>query len=145
METNHEPTLIVTTLTTAAGKGKGKGKGKEIPPPVASTNSDKNGPKLPLLAVDLSIVPALRTRVALAKKIFTQSFVVSKRTKEQSWLRQSANEADLEMDDFAKEEYEGGCYPTHVLLSLYSRAVVTLLPCYLLLITLTSDFEVYNL
>ena len=30
-------------------------------------------------------------------QIFTQAFVVSKRTKEQSWLRQSADEADLEM------------------------------------------------
>ena len=89
-----------------AASSKGKGKGK-APPPTTTSVSDKNSPKLPLLAVDLSIVPALRARVALAKKIFTQSFVVSKRTKEQSWLRQSANEADLEMDDFAKEEYEG--------------------------------------
>ena len=63
---------------------------------------DRN-PKLPLLSVDLSLLPALRERVGLAKKIFTQSFVVSKRTKEQSWLRQSANEADLDLDDFAEE------------------------------------------
>ena len=97
--------LNLTYITTTAA-AKGKGKTKDIPPPT-TTITDKNSPKLPLLTVDLSIVPALRARVALAKKIFTQSFVVSKRTKEQSWLRQSANEADLEMDDFAKEEYEG--------------------------------------
>ena len=33
----------------------------------------------------------------LSKQIFTQSFVVSKRSKEQSWMRQTADEADLQL------------------------------------------------
>jgi hypothetical protein len=66
---------------------------KEI---IIPTGIDKS-PKLPNLAVDIKIMPTLTERIKLAKKIFTQSFVVSKRSKEQSWLRQSADEADLEM------------------------------------------------
>jgi ATP-dependent RNA helicase DDX24/MAK5 len=76
---------ICQTLSTAGVK--------EI---IIPTGIDKC-PKLPNLAVDIKIMPTLTERIKLAKKIFTQSFVVSKRSKEQSWLRQSADEADLEM------------------------------------------------
>ncbi len=59
---------------------------------------------LPLLHVELAILPMLRERVKLAKKIFTQSFVASQSSKEKHWLTQSAEQADLEIDEFMVNE-----------------------------------------
>jgi ATP-dependent RNA helicase DDX24/MAK5 len=82
-------------------KGK-KGDAQQQPQPKPVENVIERTPKLPALPVDLSLLPPLRERVRLAKKIFTQSFVVSKRGKEQSWLKQSAQEADLDLDEYTK-------------------------------------------
>ena len=82
-------------------KGK-KGDAQQQPQPKPAENAIERTPKLPALPVDLSLLPTLRERVRLAKKIFTQSFVVSKRGKEQSWLKQSAQEADLDLDEYTK-------------------------------------------
>lgn len=59
---------------------------------------------LPTFSPDLAEVGLLRERVALAKKIFTQSFVASQKVKEGAWLEQSAAEAGLELDDYMIEE-----------------------------------------
>ena len=59
---------------------------------------------LPTFSPDLAEVGLLRERVALAKKIFTQSFVASQKVKEGAWLEQSAAEAGLELDEYMIEE-----------------------------------------
>jgi len=61
-------------------------------------------PKMTLLPIDSATVPLLTERIKLAKKIFTQSFVASQKTKESSWLQQNASQADLELDDYMVEE-----------------------------------------
>jgi ATP-dependent RNA helicase DDX24/MAK5 len=59
---------------------------------------------MPLLSMDLSILPMLRDRVKLAKKIFTQSFVASQSSKDNHWLQQNADQADLEIDEYLVHE-----------------------------------------
>ena len=55
---------------------------------------------LPLLkGINLSSVPVVKERVKLAKKIFLQTFVSSQSVKEQNWLKQSAKDTDLVVDD----------------------------------------------
>ena len=60
----------------------------------------------PNVKIDLQILPLLRERVSIAKKIFTQSFVISQSSKEKNWLQQNAEEADLELDDYLMEEID---------------------------------------
>lgn len=61
---------------------------------------------MPSVKIDLQILPLLRERVSIAKKIFTQSFVISQKSKEKNWLQQNADDADLELDDYLLEEYD---------------------------------------
>jgi len=61
---------------------------------------------LPVVKIDLQILPLLRERVSIAKKIFTQSFVISQKSKEKNWLQQNADDADLELDDYLIEEMD---------------------------------------
>lgn len=58
-----------------------------------------NKKSLEALKVDLTMLPLLRERVSLAKKIFTQSFVESQQSKERMWLESTAREADLDIDE----------------------------------------------
>jgi ATP-dependent RNA helicase DDX24/MAK5 len=59
---------------------------------------------LPLFKPDNAALPLLRDRVKLAKKIFTQSFILSQGTKENTWIKQNSTEADVELDDYMIEE-----------------------------------------
>ncbi|CAM9325387.1 unnamed protein product, partial [Ectocarpus fasciculatus] len=52
---------------------------------------------LPPYKVDLSLLPDLRSHVALAKKIFTKSFVLSQKQKSNNWLRDTARGTDLDI------------------------------------------------
>ena len=61
---------------------------------------------LPNVKIDLQILPLLRERVSIAKKIFTQSFVISQKSKEKNWLQQSADDADLDFDDYMHDEID---------------------------------------
>eukprot|EP01041_Mallomonas_annulata_P009559 gene9559-19860_t len=55
--------------------------------------------------VNLAEIPPLREKVLLAKKIFTTSFVEAQKTKQKSWLEQTAKEMGIEPDeDLAREE-----------------------------------------
>ncbi len=57
-------------------------------------------PAMPQYSVDSEAIGVLRTRVSLAKQIFTESFVNSQKTKDDAWLHQNANDADLALDDY---------------------------------------------
>lgn len=57
-----------------------------------------------LFKVNLMSLPLLRARVKLAKKIFTQSFVITQQSKQQNWLLETARQTDLNMDDHLMEE-----------------------------------------
>lgn len=61
---------------------------------------------LPNVKIDIQILPLLRERVSIAKKIFTQSFVISQKSKEKNWLQQSATDADLDFDDYMNSEID---------------------------------------
>lgn len=59
---------------------------------------------MPTLPFNVSQLPAVAQRVQLAKKIFTQSFVLSQKCKETSWLNANAAESDLAPDEFLQME-----------------------------------------
>lgn len=62
---------------------------------------------LPPYKVDLSLLPDLRTHVALAKKIFTKSFVLSQKQKSNNWLRDTARGTDLDIEDDMLDTTDG--------------------------------------
>jgi len=57
-------------------------------------------PAMPQYRIDSERIGILRTRVSLAKQIFTESFVNSQKTKDDAWLHQNAKDADLALDDY---------------------------------------------
>jgi superfamily II DNA/RNA helicase len=61
-------------------------------------------PSLPTLRMDLSSAPVVKERVRLAKRIFTESFVSSQKSKEKNWLETSARDADLVIDEMLYDE-----------------------------------------
>ena len=57
-------------------------------------------PNMTPYITDSESVGVLRSRVKLAKQIFTESFVDSQKTKDDAWVQQSVTAADLPLDDF---------------------------------------------
>lgn len=62
---------------------------------------------LPAYKVDLAVLPELRSHVALAKKIFTKSFVLSQKQKSNNWLKDTARGTDLDIDDDMLDTTDG--------------------------------------
>eukprot|EP01040_Poterioochromonas_malhamensis_P011405 gene11405-12434_t len=54
--------------------------------------------------VEPNVLPYLRDRVQLAKKIFTLSFVLSHELKEKHWLEDQAEKTDLPIDDYLLDD-----------------------------------------
>lgn len=56
--------------------------------------------------IQLSVMPMLRERVRIAKKIFTQNFILSQNTKEKNWITENAEKAGITLDDYMLQEID---------------------------------------